>query len=207
MTRRQLGWAYAGVAAAVLAAWPLQRLSQALVARSLAKSAPAPVATIDEPAPNSAVTVEVTVKGRAVHETISGWLWLLKSEAGGEWKPEGGPIATGAGTWRRQVVMSGRKGMHYRLAVVAAQAPLNERLKEQLHALQNPPLRFLDRYEEEGAGWGRAWHARDNWAHAPLGDGKTYPPLPDGAALVTSADVVAGDRENPFSPPGPMSKR
>jgi hypothetical protein len=155
MTPRQRSWAYAGVAAAVLAAWPLQRLSQALVARSLVRSAPAPVATIDEPAPNAAVGVEVTVKGRAVHETIRGWLWLLSSEAGKEWKPVGGPIATGAGTWQKQVVMSGREGMHYRLAVIAAQIPLHERLKEQLHALENPPPWFLYRYEEEGGAWAR----------------------------------------------------
>jgi hypothetical protein len=204
MTRRQRGWAYAGVAAAVLAAWPLSKLSLALAERSLAKSAPAPVATIDEPAANAAVGVEVTVKGRAVHETIRGWLWLLSSEAGGEWKPEGGPIATGAGTWQKLIFMSGRKGMHYRLAVIAAEIPLHERLKEKLRALESPPPWHLYRFQEEGGGRGiRDW---ENWEHAPLGDGKTYPPLPDGAALVTVADIVAGDRKNPFSSPAEMGK-
>jgi hypothetical protein len=100
--------------------------------------------------------------------------------------------------------MSGRKGMHYRLAVVAAQTPLHERLTEQLHALEKPPPWHLYRFQEEGGGRGiRDWF---NWEHAPLGDGKTYPPLPDGAALVTVADVVAGDRVNPFSGPAEMGK-
>jgi len=110
--------------AAVLAAWPLQKLSFALAQRSIEKSAPPPAATIDEPAPGAGVGAEVTVKGTAVHETIRGWLWLLSSA------------------------------------------------------------------EEEGGPAGRAWRAQLEWERAPLGDGRTYPPLPAGATMVTSADVT-----------------
>jgi hypothetical protein len=208
VTRRQRGWAYAGVVAAVLAAWPLQKLSLALAQRSIEKSAPAPVATIDEPAPGAGVGAEVTVEGTAVHETIRGWLWLLSSAGGREWKPEG-PIATGSGAWQRKILLDGRKGMHVRLAVIAAGAPLNDQLKQRVYELEHPPNRRLyDAYEEQGGAVGRAWRRRLDWEQAPLGDGKTYPPLPAGAALVTSADVTITRPNSMMEVPLPsMGKR
>jgi hypothetical protein len=192
LTRRQRAWAYAGVVAAVLAAWQLQKLSFALAMRTLAKQRPAPVATIDAPAANAEVGFEITVKGRAAHGTIRGWLWLLSSEAGRDWRPEG-PIATGAGSWQKQILLDGRKGMHYRLAIVTAEAALHDKLKERLYAIEHPPLwRLYDSEEQVGHGL----RALLDWKNAALGDGKTYPPLPDGAVLVTSADVTIA-RPNP----------
>jgi hypothetical protein len=203
LTRRQRAWAYAGVVAAVLAAWQLQKLSFALTMRTLAKQAPAPVATIDTPAANAEVGFEITVEGRAVHETIRGWLWLLTSEAGHGWRPEG-PIATGAGSWRQQVLLNGRKGMHYRFAVVAGDAALNDKLKKQLYDQEHPLPWSWVHGDEQVRGGMREWL---DWRQAPLGDGKTYPPLPEGAALVTFADVTIA-RPDPMMdvpPPFPFS--
>jgi len=194
LTRRQLGWAYLGVGVVVLAAWPLSKLSSALAARSLAKLTPAPVATIDEPAPNAAVVgYDLNVKGRAVHETIRAPLWLLSSEAGQAWHPEG-PIATGSGSWQRSLWLHGRKGTRYRLAVVAAEMPLH-------NDLQHPKA-------EKEPIWMRNWElareahmrAAERWRTAPLGDG-TYPPLPQGAHLVTSVDVVQSQPDPPYQSP------
>jgi len=70
LTRRQLSWAYVGVAVVVLAAWPLSKLSTALAGRSLAKLTPAPVATIDEPAADAYVTPQLAVQVRATPERI-----------------------------------------------------------------------------------------------------------------------------------------
>ena len=189
MTRRQLGWAYLGVGAAVLAAPQLMKLSAALVARSVAKMTPAPFATIDEPAAGARVGAFVVVKGRVAHETVRAPLWLLVSEGGDEWKPEA-PIETASGSWRKRVLLPGRVGMHYRLAVIAAEISLHRQLGEQLaHPRWTPPCWWL---EEKGgcAGSIRAWREADT------GDGKTYPQLPGGAALVTFADVVVSHRRD-----------
>ena len=194
MTRRQLGWAYLGVGVVVLAAWPLSKLSSALAARSLAKLTPAPVATIDEPAPNAAVVgYDLNVKGRAVHETIRAPLWLLSSEAGHAWHPEG-PIATGSGAWQQRVWLTARKGTRYRFAVIAAEMPLHNDLQ---HPQKTPePLWMRDRELAREANMAAA--ARRSTT--PLGDG-TYPPLPEGARLVTSVDVVQGHADPPDQSP------
>jgi hypothetical protein len=192
LTRQQLGWAYVGVGAAVLAAWPLSKLSSALAERSAAKLTPAPVATIDEPAMGAAVaSSELTVKGRAVHETIRAPLWLLSSEAGGAWQAEG-QIATGSGTWQRSVWLGGRKGTRHRLAVVAAEIPLHNDLQHPKK--QEEPIWMRDRQ----LAWEARMAAARHWWTAPLGDG-TYPPLPEGARLVTSVDVVQ-DQDDPPHP-------
>jgi len=185
LTRRQLSWAYVGVAVAVLAAWPLSKLSTALAGRSLAKLTPAPVATIDEPAANAAVENYLTIKGRAVHETIRSPLWLLSSEAGDAWHPEG-PIATGSGAWEQHVWLGGRKGTRYRFAVVAAELPLHNELQHPKP--KEEPLWMRDQ-ESRAA-------AAARWRTSSLGDG-SYPPLPAGARLVTSVDVVQGEDDPP----------
>ena len=189
MTRRQLSWAYVGVAVAVLAAWPLSKLSTALAGRSLAKLTPAPVATIDEPAANAAVENYLTIKGRAVHETIRSPLWLLSSEAGDAWHPEG-PIATGSGAWEQHVWLGGRKGTRYRFAVVAAELPLHNELQHPKP--KEEPLWMRDQ-ESRAA-------AAARWRTSSLGDG-SYPPLPAGARLVTSVDVVQSRKDPPRPSP------
>ena len=193
MTRRQLSWAYVGVAVVVLAAWPLSKLSTALAGRSLAKLTPAPVATIDEPAANAAVENYLTIKGRAVHETIRSPLWLLSSEAGDAWHPEG-PIATGSGAWEQHVWLGGRKGTRYRFAVIAAEMTLHNDLQ---YPKKTPePLWMRDSELAREA----RWRAAERWWTAPLGD-STYPPLPEGARLVTSVDVVQGQADPPHPSP------
>jgi hypothetical protein len=193
LTRRQLSWAYLGVGVVVLAAWPLSKLSSALAARSLAKLTPAPVATIDEPAANAAVESYLTIKGRAVHETIRAPLWLLSSEAGHAWHPEG-PIATGSGAWEQHVWLGGREGTRYRFAVIAAEMPLHNDLQ---HPKKTPePLWMRD---SELAREANMAAAARRWT-TPLGDG-TYPPLPEGARLVTSVDVVQGQTDPPHQSP------
>ena len=189
MTRRQLSWAYVGVAVVVLAAWPLSKLSTALAGRSLAKLTPAPVATIDEPATDAYVTHQLAVKGRAVHETIRAPLWLLSSEAGDPWRPEG-QIATGSGTWQHNVWLTARKGTRYRLAVIAAEIPLHNELQHPKP--REEPLWMRDQ-ESRAA-------AAARWRTSSLGDG-TYPPLPAGARLVTSVDVVQGEDDPPHPSP------
>lgn len=189
MTRRQLVWAYLGVGAAVLAASQLMKVSSALVARSVAKMTPAPFARIDEPAAGARVGAFVVVKGRVAHETVRAPLWLVVSEGGHDWKPEA-PIETGSGRWQERVLLPGRVGMHYRLAVIAAEIPLHRQLGEQLaHPRWLPPCWWL---EEQGS----CAAQRRAWREADTGDGKTYPPLPDGAALVTSADVIVAHRHD-----------
>jgi hypothetical protein len=194
LTRRHLGWAYLGVVAVVAAAWPLSKLSSALAARSLAKLTPAPVATIDEPAPNAAVVgLAQTIKGRVVHETIRAPLWLLMSEAGDAWQAEG-QIATGSGAWQREVWLPGRKGTRYRLAVVAAEIPLHNDLQHPKKKEEPPWMRDSELAREA------SWRAAERWWTAPLGDG-TYPPLPEGARLVTSVDVVQSQDDPPHPSP------
>ena len=169
--------------------------------RSLAKLTPAPFATIDAPAANTTVAAMLTLNGRVTHETIRAPLWLLSSEAGREWRPEGA-IATGSGAWQKQIFLNSREGTHYRLALVAAEIPLHYRLKDQLYAREHPPWwppPCWRNWQEEGGG------AR--CPEMPLGDGKTYPPLPEGANLVTFADVTIGHRDDLIELPRiPMMK-
>ena len=183
MTRRQLGWAYLGVGAAVLAAPQLMKLSAALVARSVAKMTPAPVATIEHPRAGATIGADVVVEGTAVHETIRAPLWLLSSEGGRDWRPEG-ELATGTGAWRRQIYLRARKGTRVRLAVVAAEIPLHNAFKKELAHPDGPPWML----EPE---WRAIAHER--WMTANLGD--AYPPLPGDARLVGSVDVVQGENE------------
>jgi hypothetical protein len=175
----------------VLAAWPLQRLSALLAAHSLARMTPAaPVATIDEPAMDATVGAVLVAKGRAVHETIRAPLWLLSSRAGSKWQPEG-PIATGAGTWTRTIWLRGPAGTHHRLAVVAAEIPLHRQFEEQVaQAPWTPPCWWL---EGQDACRGRGWR------NADLGDGRTYPALPDGATLVTFGRGGRPPRRRPLN--------
>ena len=189
MTRRQRVWAYAGVVAATLAAWHLTKLSGWLGARSRAGLTPAPFATIDEPARDARVGSFVVVKGRVVHETVRAPLWLVVSEGGRDWRPEG-PIATGSGNWQRRVLLPGHVGMHYRLAVIAAEIPLHRQFGERLaHPPWTPPCWWR---EEKGGCAGE----RQAWRTADPGDGRTYPALPEGAALVTFADLVVSHRDD-----------
>jgi hypothetical protein len=177
------------VVAATLAAWQLTRLSSWLGARSLARLTPPPFATIDQPTPSARIGSFVVVKGRVAHETVRAPLWLVVSEGGRAWKPEG-QIETAAGTWRRRVRLPGRVGMHYRLAVVAAEIPLHRQFNEQLaRPPWRPPCWWL---EEKGgcAGERRAWREADT------GDGRTYPPLPEGAARIAFADLVVSHRDD-----------
>jgi len=183
LTRRQLGWAYLGVGAVVLAAWPLSKLSSALAARSLAKLTPAPVATIDVPATSDATNGELLVEGTAVHETIRAPLWLLSSD-GGPWEPEG-PIATATGAWQQQVWLRGKQGTRYRLSVVAAELPLHDRYKRLLADVERSRRRHM--YADEP---GPVWWLR----RATLTDLR-LPPLPDGATAIASVDVVVDRQE------------
>ena len=185
MTRRQVGWAYVGVGAAVLAAWGLTKVSAALAERSLARMTPEPVATIDQPRAGAVVGEEVVVEGTAVHETIRAPLWLLSSEGGRDWEPEG-EIATGSGTWREEIWLTARKGTHVRLAVVAAELPLHNAFKQQKLSPDRTPWMF----DPE---WRRALHER--WLTASVAE--PYPPLPAAARVVTFVDVVQGENE-PF---------
>jgi hypothetical protein len=181
------GWRRALISAALVAAaalglgWPLARLASSLAARSLARLTPVPFATIDSPSPNAAVGVLVTVKGRVVHETIRAPLWLFVSEAGRAWEPQA-PLDTSSDFWQQEVELFGRKGTRYRLAVAAVELPLQNELRRRLAERPFPPwMHDLEwRLQER--------HARRT---APLGDG-SYPPLDDGAHIVTSVDVVVG---------------
>ena len=174
-----------GVGAAVLAAWGLNKVSAALAQRSLAKMTRVPVATIDKPRAGAVVGAQVVVEGTAVHETINAPLWLLSSEGGRDWQPEG-EIATGSGSWRKEIWLLARKGTHVRLIVVAAELPLHNAFKAHK---RNP----------DGAPWmlDPEWraHARERWMTASLSGGD--PPLPGDARLVASVDVVQGENE-PF---------
>jgi len=185
VTRRQVCWAYVGVGAVVLAAWGLTNVSAALAQRSLAKLTPAPVATIQQPRAGAVVGAEVVVEGTAVHETIRAPLWLLSSEGGRDWQPEG-EIATGSGRWRDEIWLSARKGTHVRLAVVAAELPLHNAFKAHKRNPDGAPW-MLD------PDWRASLHER--WMTASLAE--AYPPLPAAARVVTFVDVVQGENE-PF---------
>jgi hypothetical protein len=137
------------------------------------------------------------VKGRVVHETIRAPLWLLVSRAGRAWEPQG-PVNSSSAEWSDQVRLLGREGTRHRLAVVAAELSLVTELKAQVE--RRPREEYMawlirrTEWGEAGVGFGAFEAAID--AKAPLGDG-TYPPLPAGASLVASVDVVVGRETDP----------
>jgi hypothetical protein len=185
---------------ALFAIWPASRLASYLAARSLARLAPEPFATIDRPAANARVGHELVVAGRVVHETIRAPLWLLVSRAGAAWEPEGA-IETASGAWERAMWLGGRKGTNYRLVVVAAPHPLPASFAQAQEELEKERWRHqLLLQQNEEAGGRRPWEA------APLGDG-TYPPLPANARLVAALDVVLAEPASLLPPDGQGKSR
>ena len=191
MDRRTLPLIAISVGLLLAVAWPLTRLASFLIARSVTNLTPAPFATIDAPAPNAAVNDTIVLKGRVAHETIRAPLWLLSSRADKAWRPEA-PIPTATGEWQREVYLWGRKGMQYRLAIIAAEIPLHNELKRQVERQRDEHSPCWLAPTEEGGGRGQAMQRC--YREAPLGDGR-YPPLPEGARLVTSVDVVTTGRD------------
>jgi hypothetical protein len=137
----------------------------------------------------------VVLKGRVAHETIRAPIWLLSSRAGEAWRSEA-PIATATGTWQHEVYLWGRKGTRVRLALVAAEIPLHNELKRQLEHRRDEgppcarsPLEPVETFGPDGN------RVEACYRRASLGDGR-YPPLPEGARLVTSIDVVTTGRDS-----------
>jgi hypothetical protein len=196
-TRRTLGWTALALGVGVAAAWPLSKLASTLADRSLRRLTPKPWATIDVPSPGAGVTCFNVVKGRVAHETIRAPLWLLVSRAGRAWEAQGA-INSSSDTWSHEVRLLGRKGTRHLLALIAAELPLATQLKAQVEGRPREEymqwLRRRTEWGEAGAGFGTFEAAA--YANAPLGDGN-YPPLPGGASLVASVEVVIGRETDP----------
>lgn len=201
MTRRGFAWTALAIGVGIAVAWPLTKLASMLADRSLRRLTPKPVVTIDVPAPDARVACLTVVKGRVVHETIRAPLWLLVSRAGKAWEPQGA-VNSSSAEWSREVRLLGRKGTRHRLVVIAAELPLATALKDRMagrpHEEYLAWLRRRTEWGEAGVGIG-AFNAMA-YATAPLGDG-TYPPLPRGASLVASVDVVIGRETDPCQGP------
>jgi hypothetical protein len=171
------------LAVAAALAWPLAGLASRLAARHLAGLVPAPIATIDAPAPNARVPSEIEVQGRAVHETIDHPLWMIVSEGDRDWEPEA-PIDTAQGVWQRSVWLGSRKGTHCRIAIVDVPLSVQDDLRRQVEERQKrPPSWWFPEREMIEA---RSWSERS------LGYGH-YPPLPEGTTLVAFVDVTIAD--------------
>src|SRR5262245_43985696 len=194
-----------GIGIVLALAWPLSRLSEALTARSVAGLTPAPFATIDSPAPGAGIDAVAVLQGRVAHETIRAPIWLVSSRAGAAWRAEA-PIATGTGTWEHKVYLWGRKGTQARLALIAAEIPLHNELKRQLERQRDerPPCEPSPLEPVETFGPRGRW-IEECYRRASLGDGR-YPPLPEGARLVTSVDVVTTGRDADWELDGPAAK-